>query len=160
MLSDDIDAVCTMAAVCFPDHPEDRAVFLQRLSLYPQGCLVLQGTGAQLGYAVAYPWPGDAVPPLNTLVDGLPDAPSVLYLHDLAVLPTARGGGLARAGLEHVIGLARAVGLSTLALVAVNQAEGFWGHLGFEPRQTPALVTKLASYGPDARYMVRPSDLC
>ena len=47
-------------------------------------------------------------------------------------------------------------GWPALALVAVNDAAGFWRRHGFEAREAPGMAAKLASYGPDARYMVRP----
>ena len=43
-----------------------------------------------------------------------------------------------------------------LALVAVNDAAAYWGCLGFVEESPPGMAEKLASYGADARYMVRP----
>ena len=52
-----------------------------------------------------------------------------------------------------VLDLAAPGGWPSIALVAVNDAVGFWQGHGFAVRQTPAMAAKLASYGADARYM-------
>ena len=51
--------------------------------------------------------------------------------------------------------MAEAVGWPAIALIAVNNAAAFWERHQFEIRETQSLRQKLASYGPDARYMVR-----
>ena len=43
-----------------------------------------------------------------------------------------------------------------IALVAVNDAVGFWSRHGFVEQPAEAMAAKLASYGADARYMLRP----
>jgi ribosomal protein S18 acetylase RimI-like enzyme len=100
------------------------------------------------GYLIAYPWPLGAIPPLNSLLGSLPEDAGALYLHDLALLPEARGGGHARAVLDLLF--AHALG-TPIALVSVNGSTGFWGGHGFVAQES----ARLASYGPDARYMVR-----
>ena len=94
MTSSDLDGVVQVAAEAFPNHPEDRDCFADRLRLYPAGCRVLADeSGAVAGYLVAYPWRLDDAPPLNTRLATLPGSPDVLYLHDLALVGAARGGG-------------------------------------------------------------------
>lgn len=89
----DIDAVVEVARLSFPDHFEDRACFQNRLALYPRGCFVLaDGGGPARGYLIAYPWKAESAPPLNTVIEGLPPQPDLIYLHDLALHPEARGG--------------------------------------------------------------------
>ncbi|UQV17059.1 GNAT family N-acetyltransferase [Brevundimonas albigilva] len=160
MRPEDIDAVVEVARLSFPDHFEDRACFENRLALYPRGCFVLAGAGAEdgaepaRGYLIAYPWRADAAPALNTVIEGLPAQAEVLYLHDLALDPRARGGRTG-AVIERLAEQAAEDGWPALALVAVNAASGFWARHGFEPRDPPGMAQKLASYGEDARYMVR-----
>lgn len=157
MTAGDLDAVAEIAAVGFPDHFEGRDCFGNRLALNPAGCFVLSGEdGAPKGYLVAYPWRADDAPALNTLIEAIPGDATVMYLHDLALHPDARGGGWARPIVERLAGEAKAAGWPALALVAVNDAAPFWERLGFEPVEAPEMAAKLASYGPDARYMVRP----
>jgi GNAT superfamily N-acetyltransferase len=148
----DLAAVLDIAAVVHPDYPEDPAVFAERLALFPAGCLVLENFG---GYLIAHPWRHAAPPPLNALLGALPVAADTLYLHDIALLPAARGHGLARAGVARVAALAKAEGLREVALVAVGDAGGFWAAQGFEALVLPELAGKLASYDSTAAYMRR-----
>lgn len=155
MMEGDLDGVVAVARVAFPNHPEDRACFAERLGLNPDGCFVLDGPEGVRGYLVAYPWRREAAPALNSLIGAVPDDADVLYLHDLALDPRARGAGHARPIVERLARQAAADGWPAIALVAVNEAAAFWKGLGFQPVDSPALRTKLASYGPDARYMIR-----
>lgn len=152
----DLDAVAALAAVGFPDHFEGRDCFENRLALNPSGCFVLaRDGGLALGYLVAYPWMADAAPALNTLIEAIPAEAAVMYLHDLALHPDVRRQGWSRAVVERLAEQARTAGWPALALVAVNDAAPFWEGRGFAVVETPAMAVKLASYGPDARYMVR-----
>lgn len=156
MTAADLDAVAAIAAVGFPDHFEGRDCFENRLALNPSGCFVLAGEdGEPHGYLVAYPWTADAAPALNTLIDAIPDDASVMYLHDLAIAPTARGGGWSRAIVGRLARDARAAGWPALTLVAVNDAAPFWERHGFVAADPLGMAEKLAGYGADARYMVR-----
>jgi len=150
MTADDLDGVVAVARVAFPDHPEDRPCFAERLALAPDLCFVLVEGGDVAGYLVAYPWPLGSIPPLNSLLGALPEVRDALYLHDLALRPDARGSGHARTILDTLF--ARA-GDDPIALVSVNDSAAFWRGQGFV--EQPALAAKLASYGPGARYMVR-----
>jgi GNAT superfamily N-acetyltransferase len=156
MRPDDIDGVVEVARVSFPNHFEDRACFQNRLALYPRGCFVLaQGDDAPRGYLIAYPWKAESAPPLNTVIEGLPAEPSLIYLHDLALHPDARGGGVTSAIIERLADQAVEDGWPAVALVAVNDAVGFWSRHGFVEQPAQAMAAKLASYGSDARYMLR-----
>ena len=152
----DLDGVAGIALIGFPDHFEGRDCFENRLTLWPRGCFVLADeTDRPLGYLVAYPWTRDAAPTLNTLIQAVPTDAGVLYLHDLALTPAVRGQGWSKPAVKAVIDLAKAGGWPTLALVAVNDAADFWRGHGFAVRKAPGMADKLASYGPDARYMTR-----
>lgn len=153
MHEEDVRRVVDIASVCYPNHYEDMAIFLERLRLFPQGCLALETDDGRVeGYILAYPWIAETAPPLNQLVLRLPADADALYLHDLALMPEVRGRGHAAAGLRRVVDVA---GERPVSLVSVNGTVPFWQGLGFEVVDTPALREKLASYGEDARYMVR-----
>ncbi len=153
----DLDRVAEIAVLGFPDHFEGRPVFANRLELYPRGSFVLAvGEGPPLGYLIAYPMRRDTAPPLNTLIAAIPDGAELIYLHDLALHPDVRGGGHTATIVERLADQAETDGWPALALVAVNDAAGFWMKRGFETAASPGMAEKLASYGPDARYMVRP----
>jgi len=157
MTAADLDAVAAIAVLGFPDHFEGRDLFENRLALNPSGCFVLaDGDGEPKGYMVAYPWRADAAPALNTLIEAIPDDATVMYLHDMALHPDARGGGYPGVAVERLADDARRAGWPAVALVAVNDAAPFWGRHGFVARETPEMTAKLATYGADARYMVRP----
>jgi GNAT superfamily N-acetyltransferase len=152
----DIDAVVEVARLSFPDHFEGRPCFENRLALYPRGCFVLaDGDGAAQGYLIAYPWKAESAPPLNTVIEGLPAEPVLIYLHDLALHPQARGGGVTGLIIERLAEQAAEDGWPAIALVAVNDAVGFWSRHGFVEQPAEGMAAKLASYGADARYMVR-----
>ncbi|MDC7784204.1 GNAT family N-acetyltransferase [Rhodoplanes tepidamans] len=159
MVDGDLAAVLAVAAVVHPDLPEDRAVFAERRRLAPEGCHVLAdpatpAPGGLAGYVVSHPWAG-APPALDTLLGGLPERPTTWYLHDLALLPAARGGGAGATIVDRLAAHARAAGFTTLSLVAVGGSPGFWMRQGFSAVDDPALAEKLASYGAAARFMVR-----
>ena len=157
MTAADLDDVARIAVVGFPDHFEGRPCFENRLALYPSGCFVLAADdGPPQGYLVAYPWPAESAPALNALIPAIPADAAVMYLHDLTLLPTVRGGGWSRPIVTRLVEEARGTGWSTLALVAVNDAAPFWERHGFTVVEAPGMATKLAGYGADARYMKRP----
>lgn len=156
MTPDDLDDVCAVAAVGFPDHFEDRDCFADRLSLNPQGCRVLTDGQSVSGYLITYPSRRGSIPPLNSRLSALASDAEILYLHDLALRPDARGGGHARVAIEALIDKAKSDGWPAIALVAVNDAQAFWARHGFAVDASPDLRQKLASYGADAVYMVRP----
>jgi GNAT superfamily N-acetyltransferase len=157
MTAADIDGVVDVARLSFPDHFEGRGCFENRLALSPDMSFVLAGNDDVVrGYLFAYPWRGETAPALNTLIEELPKDADRIYLHDLALDPDVRGGGHTRAIVERLVDQARADGWTKIALVAVNGATVFWQRMGFHPVTSPELSAKLASYGDDACYMMRP----
>lgn len=156
MIRADVDEVVSVAASAFPDHFERRACFENRLALFPPGCFVLGSPAGVAGYLIAYPWAFGAIPPLNTLLDRLPETTDAIYLHDLALRPEARGQGHARPIVERLVQVGRQFGAGRIALVSVNSSLAFWQGLGFAPvTHDPALRDKLRSYGDCASYMIR-----
>jgi N-acetylglutamate synthase-like GNAT family acetyltransferase len=111
--------------------------------------------GAVQGYLVSHPWPAGAVPALNSLLGEIPAGTTNWYIHDLALLPEARGGKAAGRIVAEIIEQAMRAGCTSLALVAVNDSAGFWRRQGFLEVHEPALDRKLASYDDAARYMRR-----
>lgn len=152
----DLDQVVGVARIAFPDHPEDAACFAERLSLYPAGCRILADEHHRIvGYGIAYPWMANDAPALNALIGAIPDAPALLYLHDLALMPDARGDGAATRFVEWLAGHAQCNGWDAIALVAVNHAAGFWLRHGFVVDESAEMAGRIGGYGDDARYMVR-----
>ena len=122
----------TVAAIERDSHnplpPEGLSVFANRLALFAPGCFV---AGAPVGgYAIAHPWAG-AAPALGSVLETLPDAPSHLFLHDVALRPALRGRGLVAALVDALCGLAAARGLPEIRLTAVHGTAPRWARLGF-----------------------------
>jgi GNAT superfamily N-acetyltransferase len=116
---------------------------------------VLERGGEVLGYAIAHPWTQGSIPQLDTLLGALPDDADCLYLHDIAILPAARGHGSARDMVDRLAEVARARGLRALALTSVYGTQDFWSSCGFVAAPTRDMADKLASYGGPAIYMMR-----
>lgn len=151
----DLDAVIAIAGRVHPDFPEAREVFADKLRLHAAGALVLENGTAVAGYCFAHPWHGTQPAPLNTLLGTLPASADALYLHDLALLPEAQGAGAGAAAIAILLSRAASLRLDRLCLVAVNGSLPYWSRHGFVVTDAPELRAKLASYGADARFMVR-----
>ena len=151
----DLADINAIAARIHPELPERPDVLAEKMRLYPGGCCVLATGNGIAGYGLAHPWMQRQIPPLDGFLGQLPDAANCLYVHAVAVLPDARGGG-ARAYVTEIERLARSSGIATLALVSVYDTRAMWERLGFQPvAPDAALRAKLASYGASATYMLR-----
>ncbi|MBE9606052.1 GNAT family N-acetyltransferase [Acetobacteraceae bacterium H6797] len=149
----DLPAVEAIAEVVHPDFPEDPAVFAERLSLFPAGCLLLHGPQGPAGYSITHPWHLGRPPALDILIGAIPTDADSFYIHDLALIPDARGTGAGGRAVAQFAALARSEGLPSMSLIAVNGSAPFWESQGFAT--APLDATKLASYGEAARYMTR-----
>lgn len=148
----DLTDVAMVASKVHPDLPECIEVFAERLRLFPAGCLVLERGGAVVGYAISHPIAPNTPPALNAFLGTIPETAEQFYIHDIAILPEARGAGQSHAAVEALLRVAERY--RSAALVSVYGTAEFWGRFGF----TPAAVdmgSKLAPYGEDAVYMVR-----
>lgn len=152
----DLGDVTGVADWVHPAHPEDWGVFAERLALYPDGCLVLDGPAGIDGYVISHPWTSGRLPKLNTLLGALPDPADTYYLHDIAILNRARGTGAAKRAVDAITAHARSRGFAGVTLVAVNNSANFWRARGFRSISQPGLGSALASYGGDAVLMQYP----
>ena len=128
---------------------------MEKFNLFPEGCLVMEHMregGGLLALASVAPQahPG----PQSTPAPAFPPAPDCLFIHDLAVLPRARGYGATYGLIEIIEKLARKRAIPYLALVSVYGTYPLWGRFGFEVVTDDALAEKLKTYGDQARYMV------
>ena len=155
MTAADLPAVETIGSTVHPDLPEDPAVFAERLNLYPDGCWVVQIDGAIAGYAVSHPWRLGPPPKLNSLLNRLPHAPDSFYIHDLALVPLARGTGAGSRLVHRLVEQARREHLHRMSLVAVNGSSSFWQRHGFHAADDAVITQSLGSYGDTACWMVR-----
>jgi len=151
----DVPAVMAVAEEVHPDYPEDAAIFAERLTLHPAGCLCLADPQGVAGYVLSHPWRLYDIPALNALLGAIPAGASAYYVHDLALLPRTRGTGAASEIVDRLADQALGSGFAAIALVAVNRSVGFWQRHGFRETHDVALDRKLASYDDAARYMTR-----
>lgn len=135
--------------------PESWEVFEEKLRLFPEGCFALTEHAGVVGYSFCHPWRRGSIPPLNQLLIRLPASPDAMLIHDVAVLPEARGRGSTAVLVGLIETLATRLDISDLALVSVYNTRAFWARFGFEEIADAKLADKLASYGANARYMVR-----
>ncbi len=135
---------------------EPTAVMAQRLAITPDTVWGLfDASGAMRAYLLAYRSVSGAVASLHQPFDPAP-RPTALYLHDLAVHPSAKGLGLGPRLVAAALALARAEGLEGLGLVAVQGSQPFWRRQGFQDRRPDAASqATLAGYGEGAVYLWR-----
>lgn len=150
----DLEAVLAIQAAVHTFLPERREVFAAKLALCPDGCRMLVTGNEPVGYAFAHPWHLDEIPALDAVIAEPSPAPDCLFLHDVALLPPARGHGAGRAYVVEMCALATRLVLPALALVSVYDSFPIWKACGFaEPVVTGTMREKLSIYGDTARYM-------
>lgn len=151
----DLPAVEAIAAEVHPSFPEDLVIFAERQRLYPEGTRLLELGGKASGYVLSHPWRYGQLPPLNSLLGIIPSDADTYYLHDLALLNAARGTGAAAMIVGDMLRHAKAIGLPSVSLVAVNGSIPFWHKHGFRVQNVPELTDKLQSYEDAAKLMTR-----
>jgi ribosomal protein S18 acetylase RimI-like enzyme len=158
-VSTDVAAIDRIARVAHPDYPERPEAFAEKLMLSPTTSFVAVDTSDSVrGYAIAYPWHAGDMPKIDTLFGKLPEDASVLYVHDIALLPSARRQGLVTELLKLLSAAARRLGLSEMTLAAVYGTEAAWFRYGFHRADmTEKLKRQVAPLGP-AVFMTRPLD--
>jgi ribosomal protein S18 acetylase RimI-like enzyme len=155
MLREDLAAIDAIGAELHPLLSERPEVFAEKLRLFPQGSMALVDAAGIAGYGLCHPWRLNDIPPLDSFLVALPRDADCMFIHDVAVLPRARGRRAADAYVEHVCKLARERGLGSLALASVNRTGPLWESFGFMIGGQASLAEKLKSYGDGAIYMVR-----
>jgi GNAT superfamily N-acetyltransferase len=131
MSASDLASVSAISDAVHGRYTEPMAVYAERLDLYPAGCRVFEQGDAVIGYLITHPWHRDSPPRLGALLGAIPADADSYYLHDIALLPAARGTGAGKAALDFVRARARALGLSDIALMAVGGADRYWAAQGF-----------------------------
>jgi len=163
MRAADLPHVMAIADLVHAGYFEAEEVFAERLALFAPGCRIAvrsgqaDGTEEVIGYAFMHPARLGVPPSLNSLLSGLDTAADCLHLHDVALLPTARGSGLGRELVDDLCRVAEQSGLAMATLVAVHASSAYWRAAGFA-EDAQALTGKggsLASYGEGALYMSR-----
>ena len=156
MLMSDMDRVMLIQAACYGgDIPESRCSLSAKLAASPASCFVAVHSDDVVAYLIALPWVSQAPPSLNAPDCELPADPDCVYLHDLSVLPNARGTGIAGLLIEHFFVYCRQSVVTKASLVAVQNSASFWRGFGFNSVEVDvALTQKLATYGQDAEFLM------
>lgn len=151
----DLAAVVKIADVVHVDYPEDEAVLSEKFKLYSKGCFLLEMDGEAIGYFISHPWMFKELPTLNKMLESIPADPTTFYIHDIALLPAARGTGASSAIMKIITEHANVGGFNNMSLTAVNDSIPFWQKQGFVVEDDPVLAAKLRTYDDDARFMFR-----
>ncbi|MGL3819774.1 GNAT family N-acetyltransferase [Sphingopyxis sp. R3-92] len=148
MRADDLPTVVRISDVVHGEFTEPLETFADRLAHYPAGCAILERDGEALGYLISHPWPRDAAPPkLGVRMAAIPASDSY-YLHDIALLPAARGTGAGATATAFVVHQAQAEGCRDVRLVAIQGADSYWHRQGFD-------YAGAEPYGPGSYLMQR-----
>lgn len=155
MVISDLQVVNAIGDAIHIELPERPEVFEEKFRLFPAGCRKLVSHNQIVGYGISHPWLLNSIPPLDAFLERLPEKPECLFIHDVAILPTARGHNAAALYVAEMCTVAKATNLQSLALVSVYGTTPLWARFGFHVVDDPALTSKLMSYGKTAKYMVR-----
>jgi GNAT superfamily N-acetyltransferase len=108
------------------------------------------------GYAISHPILKGQPPAFDSLLGEIPsdDQEQQYYIHDVAILPSVRGRGLAAKCVRRLLEVAKLYKIT--CLISVYATESFWSRFGFVPGAAEdGLAEKLRAYGEDAKYLVR-----
>ncbi|MEH6347290.1 MAG: GNAT family N-acetyltransferase [Bermanella sp.] len=129
--------------------PEDIDILKSKWLSSPNTCAIYENsTNKILAYLLAHPWASETPPKLYETAP-ITLGPN-LYLHDLALAHEARGKGIAKILVEHLIESAKNENLVKILLVAVQGSAEFWARFGFLEIPNREICP---SYGDDAKLM-------
>ncbi|HMO75228.1 MAG TPA: GNAT family N-acetyltransferase [Sphingopyxis sp.] len=151
MRAADLPAVVAIADEVHGVFTEPLAVYAERLALYPDGCRIFEAESAVAGFLVTHPWHRDAAPKIGAMLGALPAGTASYYLHDIALLPAARGTGAGAAAMAFVLEQAAAADCDETMLVAVHGADSYWSAQGFDYAEPG----RDGPYGPGSHLMRR-----
>lgn len=152
----DLKAVISIADFVHRELQERAEVFAEKMSLYSSGAWKLCRGTEIVGYGLFHPWLLHDIPPLDDFLERLPQYPDCLYIHDVAVLPSARGHGSTNQYMDIISQAARNDRLAHLACVSVYGTDALWSRYGFQVVSAITPNAALAKYGPTAKYMTAP----
>ena len=159
MQAEDLPQVLDIQLACYGAHfVEAGPLILRRLACAPTTAWVAEREGRVCAYLTGYPSRRGKLTPLHGEFEPAADsAADTLYLHDLAVHPTAHGLRLGPMLLAHALDHGRRQGWRHAALVSVQDSLDFWRRQGFVPAEPADELhgARLASYPGRAVYMRR-----
>ena len=150
----DIVVVDAIATAIHPGLPESPEVFSEKVHLFPSGCFKYVKNNNVMGYGISHPWLLFQIPPLDELLGGIPTNADCMYIHDVAILPAARGNNAAGKYVDKIREVAKLNNLEKIACVSVYGTDVLWGRFGFKIVQSDGINNKLLTYGNSAKYMI------
>lgn len=155
-----LGAVAEVQARAFTeDLRETPEVFADRFARFGEHFRIALREGQMVGYMICFPWKLGDTPVNNEPFPAALPEPDCFYIHDIALLPEARGIGISRAMLDDAYQTALRLGYDAVSLVAVGQSGSYWDKVGFVPytRVGPRKLERIQDiYGPGARLMALP----
>ena len=156
LTDDDIPRILEIQAAAYAPHLlETGEVFAAKIAAHSPYCLGHEDDDGSLsGYAIALPMATTSSVGLHETdprAVTLPGAAPILYVHDMAVDPSAHARGTGRTMLRGLELVGRENGQSVIELVAIESAVSFWERHGFDPTDDEVFE----GYGPGARKMRR-----
>jgi hypothetical protein len=158
LLLSDLERVNNLADLIHIDLPERPEVFAEKVNLFPKGCMKVEVNNTLIAYGIAHPWILYSIPPLDDLLHKIPLSSDCLYIHDVVVVPNARGNSLAGEFTKQIKATAIELGFLKLALVSVYGTNALWAKFGFVEYTNNDIAKKIISYGSTAKYMI--CDIC
>ena len=155
MRESDLAAVLTMQSACYPAALiEGAATIRQRLHASPDTAWIASIADEAAAYLFGYRSRLGSITPLGGVFSPA-DAPDCLYLHDLAVAPAWRRYGIADQLITAARAFASRQSLPFIALVALENARGFWERHAFATSEVASAqqAAHLASYPGTCHYM-------
>lgn len=152
----DVPEIFRISKIIHPDIPERIETYREKLALSPATCFVAVDERSIRGYAITLPWIAREIPKLDTILNAVPPGASALYIHDVALLPSARNQGLVEVLLKLFDEAGAKLGLTEISLAAVYGSEAAWFRHGFRRADaSEKLKAQIATYG-SAVFMTRP----
>jgi predicted N-acetyltransferase YhbS len=157
MAETDLAQVLAIQSVCYTEvAPESLESIRSKLQASPSTCSVAVSSGAVVGYLIAFPSSFENPPTLNQELCELPRKPDCLYLHDLAISPSARGLGVGAALVAKFSEQLKRFRFPRASLIAVQGSAVYWERFGFQGVDVNDKIReKLRSYGERVVYMAR-----
>jgi len=131
MTVNDLTAVEHIQSEAYADYFLEAAdVIAQRFNLSPTTAWVAEREGQVCAYLVGYWSKIGKINPLNAPFSEVKNA-DCLYLHDLALLKNAQGGGVAKKLIHAATEFALSNLAQAMALLSVQNSKEFWQGFGF-----------------------------
>lgn len=152
----DLEGVLSVQKATFTqDLLESLLVFENRLARFGEFFLVVEIDAQIVGYAMSFPWKLGTTPVNNECFPEVLQTPDCFFLHDITLLESCRGKGIAREMISKISSYSRELGFHSISLVSVAQSGDYWDQLGFKEIEIPIDKKNsiLKSYGAGARLM-------